>query len=128
MTDRELLEKAAKAAKLRVGPYPSAGGSLWDESDPSNHKLWNPLEDDGDALRLAVSCGLAVIPYPIYTQPKHSVIAKVYRDSAAVYRDEEKRVEQIEIYGDDPADATRRAIVKAAAALADSSHLPSTEP
>ncbi len=46
MTDRELLELAARAA------------GLWDESDPSNGLLkntgqyWNPLTDDGDAFRL----------------------------------------------------------------------------
>jgi len=46
MTDRELLELAAKAcgleeAKMRI-----------------EFNQWNPLEDDGDALRLAVKLNL----------------------------------------------------------------------
>ncbi len=50
MTDRELLELAAKAA----GTYYVEGES-WDENAG-----WNPLDDDGDALRLAVKLGIAV--------------------------------------------------------------------
>lgn len=116
MTDRELLEAAAKAAGIAV---------RWNESPPCTVMVddigdagwWNPLTDDGDALRLAVKLDLAVIPYPIYTQPKHSVIAKVYKDSAAVYRDQRKETEHIEVYGADPLAATRRAIVRAAAKI-----------
>ena len=80
---------------------------------------WNPLSDDGDALRLAVTLGLAVIPYPIFAKPKHSVIAKQY-DHARHLRGESEdvRIEEIQVYGDDPVAATRRAIVLAAAALA----------
>jgi hypothetical protein len=46
VTDRELLEAAAKAA----GEWPSP--------EPFEHVLdrWNPRADDGDALRLAVRC------------------------------------------------------------------------
>lgn len=47
MTDRELLELAAKAAGLR-----------W--SYDLNLKVWNPLTDDGDALRLAVVLNILV--------------------------------------------------------------------
>ena len=49
MSDRELLELAAKAAGM---------DSLWrgDEDGLS----WNPLTDDGDALRLAVKLGLTI--------------------------------------------------------------------
>ena len=71
MTDRELLELAAKAAgyelvwgdKYKLGddeidctdiPYIRSGQP--DEGDVH----WNPLTDDGDALRLAVACGLVV--------------------------------------------------------------------
>ena len=47
MTDRELLELAAKAAGYERN---SAG--------PIGPCEWNPLEDDGDALRLAVRLGI----------------------------------------------------------------------
>ncbi len=48
MTDRELTEAAAKA----VG--------LWDEVNGCIDIPWNPLADDGDALRLAVKLRLNV--------------------------------------------------------------------
>jgi hypothetical protein len=63
---------------------------------------------------------LAVIPYPIYAQPKHSVVAKRYRDGSVVYRNRELNIEEVEVYECDPCAATRRAIVRAAAALGDS--------
>ena len=50
MTDRELLELAAKAAGLDVGRYDGAAGL----NQPYTNFWWNPLNDDGDALRLAV--------------------------------------------------------------------------
>jgi hypothetical protein len=52
MTDRELLELAAKAIGLKLR-YNYLGGR--DANQP-----WDPLEDDGDALRLAVKLGLLV--------------------------------------------------------------------
>ena len=48
MTDRELLERAAKAAGYE---YAKHGGYIVVDGIPGN---WNPLTDDGDALRLAV--------------------------------------------------------------------------
>lgn len=66
MTDRELLELAAKAAGLsaewvdfagmdiRVGYQ---GGMLCADGDSDYY--WNPLKSDGDALRLAVAVGVA---------------------------------------------------------------------
>jgi len=60
MTDRELLELAAKAAGIALAdwndgaePYSSGIGFVL----PSN-RMWNPLTDDGDALRLAVKLNL----------------------------------------------------------------------
>ena len=49
MTDRELLERAAKAAGYE---YAKHGGYIVVDGIPGN---WNPLTDDGDALRLAVA-------------------------------------------------------------------------
>jgi hypothetical protein len=53
MSDRELLELAAKAAGIRINYW------VYDNDDDSPSVLgsggiWNPLTDDGDALRLAV--------------------------------------------------------------------------
>lgn len=117
MTDRELLEIAAKAAGMTLGAWRENYGAFMYRDAAPGRGYWNPLTDDGDALRLAVKLDLAVIPYPIYTQPKHSVIAKVYKDSAAVYRDQRNETEHVEVYGADPLAATRRAIVRAAAAI-----------
>ena len=53
MTDRELLEKAAKAA----------GGTAYFNSEHRHIKdgrYWNPLDDDGDALRLAVELSIRI--------------------------------------------------------------------
>lgn len=77
MTDRELLEKAAKAAGYRVGRDPSGAPSegrwdlYWDVRENAlvwhgrqgGHEwpevvTWDPLTDDGDALRLAVKTGV----------------------------------------------------------------------
>lgn len=61
MTDRELLELAAKAAGL-VGECHLLLGDCSDPEEPGGfrykhpdggHEWWNPLMDDGDALRLA---------------------------------------------------------------------------
>lgn len=57
MTDRELLELAAKAA----GYPPEWKGEIKIMADaPVYERLWNPLADDGDALRLAVKLELHI--------------------------------------------------------------------
>ena len=73
MTDREMLELAAKA----YGFGDPEGNFIWTESEyPRGSKtngalwnymgwcdtaqLWNPLTDDGDALRLAVKLHMQV--------------------------------------------------------------------
>ena len=66
LADRELLELAAKAAgyviegdadRLVAQPGHFAGGfSIL--NDRGGSSLWNPLYDDGDALRLAVRLGI----------------------------------------------------------------------
>ena len=114
MTDRELLELAAKAAGLRVGFEPNGVERgrydlYWSHV---HHRLcwhgktagseypvpvfWNPLTDDGDALRLAVRLNLAVHKGFVYT-PTGRLFN--YRDHANPYA------------------ATRRAIVRAAAEI-----------
>lgn len=100
MTDRELLELAAKAAAYSVrcvgdGFY---GGSVVFYLDPSQ-LYWNPLSDDGDALRLAVSLGFCV-----------EVLRKRMEPFTRVGHVEEE-------HRDNPYAATRRAIVRAAAEI-----------
>lgn len=62
MNDRERLEYAAKAAGIEIGWI----DPVWNNPDavPYIHllggKLWNPITDDGDALRLAVKLKLSI--------------------------------------------------------------------
>lgn len=60
MNDRELLELAAEAAG-KSGKYVElhGGGMKFYGIETSiGEALWNPLEDDGDAFRLAVRLGI----------------------------------------------------------------------
>ena len=50
MSDRELLDLAAKAAGYRIKF--GASGDLYIQAG-MNTRAWNPLTDDGDALRLS---------------------------------------------------------------------------
>jgi hypothetical protein len=62
MTDSELLEKAAKAAGINAlrDPYGCLRNCTGMEQAMNIFagKIWNPLSDDGDALRLAVKLGI----------------------------------------------------------------------
>lgn len=108
MDDRTLLELAAKAAGITLR-YNYLGTQ--NANDP-----WLPLTDDGDALRLAVTLGISITPYPIYnSEERHSVIAKQRRRSDTMR--ENNPTEVMEIYGADRFSATRRAIVRSAAAI-----------
>jgi len=86
MTDKELLELAAKAAGIKDEMW------LWD--------WWNPLTDDGDALRLAVTLMLDICCH-----------------ERGAHVDGAMREHHTEESGDDPYAATRRAIVRAAAEI-----------
>lgn len=64
MNDRQLLELAAKAAGME---YPSGQTycktlGVWGMLENRQYHWWNPLADDGDALRLAVKLAIAVYP------------------------------------------------------------------
>lgn len=115
-TDRELLELAAKAAGYAVTPHPNRRlfKGLVFVLEGSN---WNPLTDDGDALRLAIKLGITVTPYPIYENPKHSVIADIKIMNVILREGAAKEKFHVEIYGSDPYAATRRAITKVAAEI-----------
>lgn len=76
MTDRELLELAAKAAGIKIlrfgeseDYYSPCRGYVafiewfWPGDEPMETPMeeeWNPLDDDGDAFRLAVKLRLMV--------------------------------------------------------------------
>lgn len=98
-TDRELLKLAAKAA----GYPPEWRGNILIEEDDGPRK-WNPLTDDGDALRLAVGLGMR-LELPKYLG---------YGTSAGIQRD---GIAGCSVFRDNPMEQTRRAIVMAAAEL-----------
>ncbi len=57
MNDRELLELAAKAAEIETKS--DERGLMTMASGPFQ-VAWNPLQNDGDALRLAVKVGMVI--------------------------------------------------------------------
>ena len=110
--DKELLELAAQAAGIEHGADRTECGLSLTEPDGRHRSLprWNPLTDDGDALRLAVSCGIEIEPVPF--------------GGRAIVRDDDDYGEQFDEESPDRMSATRRAIVRAAADIArqESSH------
>ena len=94
-TDRELLELAAKAVGHAIDPIDAM-------HEPEDWACWNPLTDDGDALRLA-----------------SKLLLDVYSSEACIVAEDGNGVQCIEyMYGpEDYASGWRRAIVRAAAAI-----------
>jgi hypothetical protein len=121
MTDRELLEKAARAAGI-VGSWEidssSVQGREYFNVPYDNHNMlsgfeWNPLREDGDALRLEAALLIDTRWF------KNSVKA-----SALPYSGEWLAMAS-EVFNENSdtakkSAAKRRAIVRAAAAIADS--------
>ena len=100
MSDRELLELAAKAAGLQrcENYYTDAAG---------NHVDWNPLADDGDVFRLMVKS-----KFHVGINPGNKVFCTpTYSDKPTVFESCERDGAQ------DSLAATRRAIVRAAAEI-----------
>lgn len=114
MTDRELLLKAAKAAGF-VEPhsYREKTNSLLWVSQSGFPSTWRPLDDNADAFKLMVDLNLFVFHSWTFAQGEGVPLANVIVDNA------EQKVPSGEIKGSDPHAATRRAIVRAAAALVD---------
>lgn len=106
MTDSELLEQASKAAGYDIDFESPVNGFYvngYDENgDPS--AWWNPLTDDGDALRLAVKLGMMLDDVTKGYMSGHIVAVS---DGGTCYEPREP----------DPYAATRRAIVRAAAEI-----------
>lgn len=101
--DKELLELAAKAAGIEGNQDVHGVWTLgsWEIGGV----CWNPIENDGDALRLAVSLFIDIRPSP--DDWRH----------VACGRNDKVFDWQIELLGDDPLAATRRAITRAAAEI-----------
>lgn len=111
MDDREMLEKAAKAAGAKQWSMKSWPGICLSD-DPEclpfevsvnggHKKGWNPLADDGDALRLAVNLGISIgfsIGYVCAESEEHEIYVEYKKSTKA--------------------EATRRAITSAAAEMA----------
>ncbi len=99
MTDRELLEAAAKAAGINY----EYGIGIRSHDDFNEFVFWNPLIDDGDALRLAVKLGLRVGTDGQSLHPHIECWRPHYNEPRVFWP-----------VGNDPYAATRRAIVRAA--------------
>ena len=102
MTDRELLELAAKAAGIDYAHIDRHGAILYSEH-PRN---WNPLTDDGAAFRLAVKLRLDIgfeklHTVSVWVDPLDKWITEYCNDGM----------------GADISEKTRRAIVRAAAEI-----------
>lgn len=110
MTDKELLGLAAKAAGMKLwNKFGDPVASAWRESSTKTglllecgKEIWNPLDDDGDALRLAVKLSISIDQWP-------------NEDGKGGYCSTSDNL--IEHHGCDKLAATRRAIVRAAAEI-----------
>lgn len=115
MSDRELLELAAKAAGYVDFAYCElCGGSPALYIKAAHLGMWAPLTDDGDALRLAVKLHIDISSYKendnVHAHSKHSLGVGV--GGYHSYQAHEVMTEKLNL---DPMAATRRAIVRAAA-------------
>jgi len=85
MNDRELLELAAKAAGMCGHTY---GNSFCERVGNDLCKadhLWNPLTDDGDALRLAHKFGL-LSDVPVWPRTLEETRRAIVRAAAEIGR------------------------------------------
>ena len=105
MSNKQLLKDAAKAAGINLvfdpEGLPRDGDNRPAAMNVYSAKLWNPIDDDGDALRLAVKLEVQVV---IPGDNKDVYAGKLLFDA-------------FEPVNGDPYAATRRAIVRAAAEI-----------
>lgn len=118
MNDKELLALAAKAAGIEgtyvknFNNYYYQGNTcgILAQTPEGNSYVWNPLTDDGAALRLAVKLGLWLT---IDTEETMEVdVIKAVQGSCG-----ERPKHHTQSFQSDPYAATRRAIVRAAAEI-----------
>ena len=96
MIDRELLELAAKAAGYKLSQIYDM---IWSDA-AVEYINWNPISDDGDALRLAIKLEMDV---------------SFGLRGAVIEQSHGREVQELD--KNDPYAATRRAIVRAAAEI-----------
>lgn len=102
MTDREMLELAAKACGWENVELQEISGhwtTLW---IPDIDTYWAPLDDDGDAFRLSVRLGM-------------DVVHRFASESCEVFKHPFREV--LVNHGEEPCAATRLAIVRMAAQI-----------
>lgn len=108
MEDRELLELAARAAGMDYLVWtPGTSPIVPAERRINGQMHWNPIHDDGDALRLAVKLNICL------------EFTHCEDDAPVIYcgRAEARRYWPMSEKFPDANAATRRAIVRAAAAI-----------
>ena len=104
MNDKELLELAAKAAGyIPVGEF-EGGLFLVSQAGNGTYRVWDPLDSDAQALRLAVKLRIELEFYDGFEE--------VFATENTI-----EAISQTEPYKNDPYAATRRAIVRAAAEI-----------
>ena len=102
-SDRELLELAAQAAGIVSNYNGLEECVIYSSKDGWRATNWNPLEDDGDAFRLAIKSRFMVAQL------------RILGGMAAVCTNPETEHEFRELHKGNPSSATRRAIVRAVA-------------
>lgn len=110
MTDRDLLELAAKAAGMKLFVWGGKGQENFTakNQDGSPGARWNPLQADGDALRLAVSLNISICRPVDGDSAEHWGTYAMLPDQTDMGKERD---------GGDPYASTRRAIVRAAAEI-----------
>lgn len=112
MSDRELLEAAARAAGYTIDKIHQAWRDSLEEGSAGlwltdGTRCWNPLTDDGDALRLAVKLNMQIVITGYELEGVGITDCKAGLGKWAGGS----------LHHSDPCAATRRAIVRAAAAI-----------
>ncbi len=114
MSDKQLLQDAAKAAGIKLVFDPDGLPRDCTDMEPAMNifsaKVWNPIDDDGDALRLAVKLRLKIEPYLLRESTLRVCVATEAQFTDTDYGFHEDCIA-------DPYAATRRAIVRAAAEI-----------
>lgn len=105
MEDRELLEVAAKAAGMKAQYSDNFGDFSIGEPYSKGEIRWNPLTDDGDALRLAAELRMTV---DIGLWREEAQVRAYDKILGGMYHIDEKGDRLV---------ASRRAIVRAAAEI-----------
>lgn len=99
-TDRTLMELAGRVADYNL-KYSHKKNGFFFNYGKASERQWNPLDDDGDAFRLAVKC----LPFHVLSYTR----------------------EDLDASGGDGRAATRRAIVRLVAAMAQCNFNETTE-